>query len=294
MMDTDETVSVITMDPDTIPTISTILVPLDGSAAAEAALRPAYAMAERAGAGVRVLRTRKEGTDGSDDLDAALRAAVRRFSDSAPTSTTVVEGQPARQILEAAAEPGTVICMASHGRTGLSRLVLGSVAEEVVRVSPAPVVLVGPQASSVPLRSERAHLVVCTDGSDAARVVFPTVVSLVHAFDMTCDVVHATPPDEDVSLDLLPAPVPVRTRAQQASEECAEELRAAGVEAEAHLLFGEPAGVVTSHARARHASMIAVATHGRTGLARAALGSTTTDIVRQSPCPVLVVPSRGG
>lgn len=277
----------------------TILVPLDGSTTAERALRIAYAVAERIGAEVVAMRVRTHSDDDAhephgDDGDTGesyLRAAVRRFTDSAPTRLLVVDGDPASQILAAASPPDTMVCMASHGRTGLTRLVLGSVAEEVVRHAAAPVIVVGPHGTSVPLRSERAHLVVCTDGSPAAETVVTPAASLSNLLGTTCDVIHATPPDEDVSLDLLPAPVPIRDRAEGACRRCCELLRDADVDASAHLLFGEPAGAVTGHARRTHASFIAVATHGRSGFARATLGSTAADIVRLSPCPVLVVPA---
>ena len=272
----------------------TIVVPLDGSASAERALRVGYAIAERAGAEVVAMRVRAHTDDEVDDLEADLRSAVARFADSAPTSLLVVDGAPADRILEMAARPETLVCMASRGRTGLNRLVLGSVAEEVMRRSGSPVVIVGPNGVSVPLRSERAHLVVCTDGSPASAAAIPAASSLVQTLGLTCDVVHATAPDEDVSLELLPAPVPVRQWSEQACQQFADEMRHAGVDATPHLLFGHPAGVIAGHARATHTSFVAVATHGRTGLARAALGSTAADIVRLSPCPVVVVPANAG
>lgn len=271
-----------------------IVVPLDGSASAERALRVGYAVAERAGAEVVAMRVRTHTDDQVDDLEGDLRAAVERFTDSAPTSLLVVDGAPADRILEAAVRPDTLICMASHSRTGLNRLVLGSVAEEVVRRSGSPVVVVGPNGGSVPLRSERAHLVLCTDGSPAAETAIPATSSLVRTLGLTCDVVHATAPDEDVSLELLPAPVPVRRWAERACQQCVDALGSTGISATPHVLFGDPAGTIAGHARATHASFVAVATHGRTGLARATLGSTAADIVRLSPCPVVVVPANAG
>ena len=271
-----------------------IIVPLDGSTSSERALRAAYAIAERAGVEVIALLVRTRPDEQVDELERYLRSAVERFADSAPTSVLVVDGEPAAGILDAADRPDTLVCMASHGRAGLNRLVRGSVAEEVVRRSGAPVVVVGPNGANVPLRSERAHLVLCTDGSPAAETAIPATSSFVRSLALTCDVIHATPPDADVSLELLPAPVPVRQWAERACQQFVDELHAAGVDATPHLLFGEPAGAIAGHARATHASFVAVATHGRTGLARAALGSTAVDIVRLSPCPVLVAPANTG
>ena len=270
-----------------------IIVPLDGSTSAERALRAAYAIAERTGAEVIALLVRTRPDDQVAEHERYLESAVTRFADSAPTSMLVVDGEPAAGILDAAARPDSLVCMASHGRTGLNRLVLGSVAEEVVSRSRTPVLVVGPNGVGVPLRSERARLVVCTDGSPAAEAAIPATSSFVQSLDLTCDVVHATAPDEDISLELLPAPVPVRQWAERACRAFVDELHRVGVDATPHLLFGEPAGTIAGHARATHASFVVVGTHGRTGLARATLGSTAADIVRLSPCPVLVVPANG-
>lgn len=265
--------------------IRNIIVPLDGSTLAEAALRVAYGVAERAGAIVTAIRVVEP-----HDVDATadLESAVQRFAATAPTRTLTLDGPPAKRILEASEAADTTICMATHGRSGISRLVLGSVAEEIIRRSASPVIVVGPQGAATPLRSERARMIVCTDGSPAATTVLPAAASFAGDLDLTCNVVQVARPDEDVSIDLGPPPTPLHDRAQQQCAHYCEQLVALNVVAEPNVLHGQPARAIAHHAELHHASFIAVATHGHSGLTRLTLGSTARDIVRSAPCPVLV------
>ena len=263
-----------------------IVVPLDGSTVAERALRVAYGAAERAGGCVTAIRVRVP--DDRDDPDAYLASAVERFVDSAPTTTLSVAGSPVDRILEAGGEAETVICMSTHGRTGISRLVLGSVADDIVHRSVNPVIVVGPQGAATPLRSERGHIIVCTDGSASSSAAFPVAAGFARDLDLTCSVVNVAPPDEDVSLDLEPAPQPIREQAHRFCERCCEELAAHGTPASWQVLSGDPARAIAHHASVNHVSLIAVATHGYSGLTRVTLGSTAGAVVRHAPCPVLI------
>jgi nucleotide-binding universal stress UspA family protein len=265
--------------------IRNIIVPLDGSTLAESALRVAYGAAERAGATVTAIRV---SDSPNDDAAAALGAAVERFADSAPTAALVLDGPPAERLLEVSEANDTILCMATHGRSGISRLVLGSVAEEILRRSTAPIIVVGPNGAVTPLRSERARMVVCTDGSAAAATVLNAAESLASNLDLRCDVVHVTGPDEDVSTDLHSSP---RPRHELAGQQCArycEQLAGLGIRADPIVLNGSPARAVTYYASAHHAAFIAVATHGHSALARLALGSTASNIIRHAPCPVII------
>jgi nucleotide-binding universal stress UspA family protein len=77
------------------------------------------------------------------DADAALRARVpEAYRGSVPFESVVTEGSPARQIAELAERGASLIVIASHGRSGLLRLALGSVAERVIREAPCPVLVV--------------------------------------------------------------------------------------------------------------------------------------------------------
>ena len=138
--------------------IKTILVPLDGSILAETALPPAIALAGQHGAKLVLLRAAEAHTRpmadpieaqvltvrGAEDYLAGLRGRVTQAG-IASVETSVWYGPPAEAIVEAARFRGAdLIVMSSHGRTGLGRLVLGSVAETVLRATRVPILLIRP------------------------------------------------------------------------------------------------------------------------------------------------------
>ena len=142
--------------------VTTILVPLDGSALAEAALAPAIELARANNAKLVLLRATEAHAAPLTDLTEAQVAAVRgaeEYLDSVRTRINAVElaavdtsvwyGPPAEAIVEAARfRRADLIVMSSHGRSGVGRLVLGSVAETVLRASTVPILLLRP--SNVP------------------------------------------------------------------------------------------------------------------------------------------------
>jgi nucleotide-binding universal stress UspA family protein len=155
-----------------------ILVPLDGSMLAEAALSAACGFAERDGAMISLLRAAEAMTlPGGDTVDAqvtAIREAeeylalvVRRLEDKGVrrVETHVWYGPPAAAIVEAAAaQKADLIVMSTHGRSGLGRLVLGSVAESVLRGTTVPILIV--RAGHAPVDAPRG----ASDAKGAARV----------------------------------------------------------------------------------------------------------------------------
>lgn len=148
---------------------SRILVPTDGSAEVERAIDHALDLAEAHGSTVRALyvintasyaglpmETAWEGVDEllRSDAEAAIEAVRERAqARSVPVETSAVEGTPSRCIVREAEEHDCdIIVMGTHGRGGIDRLLLGSVAEKVVRASPLPVLTV----SVAPDEAERA------------------------------------------------------------------------------------------------------------------------------------------
>ncbi len=140
-----------------------ILVPLDGSPLAEAALAPAVEMARTSGGGLLLLRAAQAHTlPGVDATEAEVRvvreaetylaeAAERaRALGAREVETTVWYGPAAVAILEAAAfHKVGLIVMTTHGRTGLGRLILGSVAESVLRGTPTPILLLRAEGAAL-------------------------------------------------------------------------------------------------------------------------------------------------
>jgi nucleotide-binding universal stress UspA family protein len=159
--------------------VRTILVPLDGSIGAEAALRFAVELALKDGARLVLLRAAEaHALPTTDPVEAQvavmreaeeyLRGARERVLASGVGAVEVAAwyGPPAESILEAAsARDADLIVMASHGRRGVARLVLGSVAVRVLRDARVPLLLIGPADAredtpfiAAPCTTERTHV----------------------------------------------------------------------------------------------------------------------------------------
>jgi nucleotide-binding universal stress UspA family protein len=148
--------------PAALPPLTRVVVPLDGSARAEAALPTATALADLLGVPVHLVRVLEEDVlratvqagAAAAAAYAAAQEATRRQADAyladearrlrdqdVAAGTELRTGQPAPELL-AALRPGDLVVLTPHGRGGVRRWLLGSVAEKLVRLAPAPVLLV--------------------------------------------------------------------------------------------------------------------------------------------------------
>ena len=224
-------------------------------------------------------------------LDFLPRAAA-----GVPIECRVVEGDVATEILAAAATADLLV-VGTHGRSGFERLVLGSVAERLLRQAPCPLLIV-PRASAdatdtVPQLFH--HIVAATDFSEASAHAAAFAISLAEEADAHLTLVHA--------LDLPPA---VETwiveseagssRLQQWQQGASGRLHElvpndAGTycHVEERVESGSAARVILDVAAERHAGLIVIGAHGGGPLERMFVGSTAQRVVRQAPCPVLIV-----
>ncbi len=265
--------------------MTTVVVPLDGSPFAERALRAACSLAARH-VSARVLLVRCAPDDIED--------AQRNLDDRASLFASVVEietrlvatGDPAGVILAtAASEPDAVVCMATRGRGRIGTAVLGSVASEVVCQSTTPMVLVGPRCRTGLLPGERGRLLVCSDGSAFSDTVVPTAATWCDRFRLEPWIAEVVGPDENPE----PADRPVPNREVEAATKRLEALASRfSTPAGTRVLHGAPGGSIPWFAERLPAAMIAMATHGRGGLTRLAMGSVASEVVRDAACPVLI------
>ena len=258
--------------------VQAFVVPLDESERAEAVLPLAVELAGAFGSEV-VLVTAGWGRT-AEALTAYHQSLADHLGTVAWRSAVVPDTFPADAIRDLTPDAGAVV-MTTRGRQGLARAVLGSVAEDVVGTTHRPVVLVGPSAALTPLVD--GNLVVSCDGSElSARVVdhaAPWARTLGLSVRLVA-VVHADgSPLGGADAETLEAQL----------SQAAEAFGAAGCPVHVErLVAGEAAGALVDLARRLPAAMLAMSTHGRGGLTRAALGSTTMMVVRDAPCPVLV------
>jgi nucleotide-binding universal stress UspA family protein len=286
-----------------------LLVPLDGSPLAERALPLAEALARATGRRPHLLRVSlvrqpPEPATGEAEICAAEEAYLARIAQELHRrglhcQTELRFADAATGIVACALDAGAdLLVMATHGRGGLGRWVYGSVAEAVLRQTPVPLLLVRAWRTSSLLTSIEAHprLLVPLDGSRAAEAALPVAGRLARQLAGELLLVRAVPtPAAGDALGWALAPeleVAAATLTRDALDylaRTAERLRQTGVAVQCVARRGEPAAVIEALGQERAAALVVMATHGRTGLRRLALGSGADAVLRQQDRPLLLV-----
>ena len=296
-----------------------ILVPLDGSPEAEGALAPAAAAAARTGAALTLVTVHEPAAAhlGLDDLSAAFVAIDQEVRDDERAylaskvrqarmvhqnrlRAVLLEGRPGDKLIEFANEEEfDLIAMTTHGRSALSRLWLGSTAEEVVKRADPPVLLLRPGAAAGRSDLLFDRVLVPLDGSQRAESALASVAEylspsgILHLFTVVKPPVLFAPPARPGA----PSDAKVSRRqkviAYRYLRRIARRMRGCGRAvalhvAEAFVVSRE----IVRYANAERIELIVIATHARGGPARWALGSVADKIVRAGSCPVLVCRSR--
>ncbi len=202
---------------------------------------------------------------------------------------TLVADDPASGLVARATgtDPPGLLCLATRGRSALGEAVFGSVTSRVLRELRGPMLVVGPLVRR-PARPWR-RMLVCLDGSDTAAEILPVASAWARHLDLDLELLHVAYPlgDPRTGEFLIPEEEEAATEQLRAA---AEELAEAGIRVRwsvvehAHLA----AGIATTAARGAW-SLVALATHGRTGLARLIAGSVALDVVRRATVPVLTL-----
>jgi nucleotide-binding universal stress UspA family protein len=297
-----------------------IMVPLDRSALAEQALGEAAAIARASRAGVdlvlvqerRALPEHQRGAADDEELhgyERYMQAVVAELHSGASVEVThaVVQGAPAEMIRARAYEVGAdLIVMTTHGRTGLSRAWLGSVADAVVRRSAIPVLMLRPVDATPTDRLAVRHLFRCIlvpiDGSESARGILDAAAALAQCSDAMVVLLRVVPHvPKVIAYDMhepliFPPTIPDTEATEQVVqdvtrqvEELARSLRELGnVKVEAHVIVGDRvAESIIDFARGHNADVIAMSTRGR-GASRLLLGSVADKLLRASGLPMLL------
>jgi nucleotide-binding universal stress UspA family protein len=211
----------------------------------------------------------------------------------------VSRGKPSDAIIEsAAAEKGTLIAMATHGRSGLNRWMLGSVAEKVLRGSDNPLFLVRAHEEGATDGAAMINsIVVPLDGSELAESVLPTAVEVAKTLDLDvvlCRAYELAASAYYGSEAYLPNYEEMRQQVKAEAEgylaEKANAFKAAGLPRVSWVaLEGSGAEEIVRYTHTHRDALVAMSTHGRSGINRWVLGSVTERVVRHSDGPVLVV-----
>jgi nucleotide-binding universal stress UspA family protein len=229
------------------------------------------------------------------------REALDRMVASAGDPTLGVtlhleQGAAAPRILAVAeSEAADLIVVGTHGRTGFRRVLLGSVADHVVRAAPCPVVTARTLATG-PARLRR--IAYATDFSPAARAAWAYVAALADAAGAEVDLIHVTPlPVPDRHIDPAALARMARLLHDQGRAEVEQFLEGhplPGSRVRPAIVSGVAAEQIAHWAQTRAADLIVMGTHGWSGLVRWMLGSVAHHLVQVAPCPVLTVSPQGG
>ncbi len=289
-----------------------MLVPLDGSVTAEKVLPYARGLARSLKIPVELLAVIEIGRYGSGEraryLDALMDVAIRRNQEylqrvaktfqGASAEWTVEGGVPEEVIITKAGEnKGTLITMATHGRSGLKRWLLGSIAEKVLRGASNPVLLVrANEEAKTEGETTPKRIIVPLDGSELAEGVLPTVVDLAKALKLKVVLLQAYSVKvimygyQDYFPDLNEIEAGLKKEATSYLDSTVEQLKSGGLaDVVAIVSEGEAAEIIIELAKGAPNSLIAMSSHGRSGVKRWVLGSVAEKVIRHADNPVLVI-----
>jgi nucleotide-binding universal stress UspA family protein len=233
------------------PRPTTFFVPLDGSSIADRALPVARVVSSAFGASLRVADVPAEPDDPTkDDIGEFLATATGGRND-------------------------TVICLADRGHAEQPSFGYRDLADRVLPRLGGPALIVGPHCSSGSFQLD-GPVLVCHDGSAAAGQILPPAITWATGLDVPIVVIHVTDPSDVAG-------------GRTARASVADVLDRLGPSVEVEWVrSSQPAVAIRSLAREVDASIVAMSTHGQTGLGRTLLAGVTAWVVREAFCPALV------
>jgi len=275
-----------------------ILVPLDGTKESEGVLPEVQRLAQPDDE-VHLLHVIPElhapigppstgGEQLTEKTGVYLEGVRARWRPEQPGLDLVRVGDPAEGIVAEALEKNIhLIAMATRGRKGASRLLLGSVAAEVVRRSQLPVLLSHPEQarSSRPIQ----RILVTLEGAEGPKDLLDTVKVLAGASKAEIILFHAIPPVTDPAPQWAPSfQISPSSSPAHRLQELADVLEGEGFLARPVVTTGAPAKEILEQAARLDVDLIALATQARSGLDRFLQGSVAEDVLRQAGVPVLL------
>jgi len=284
-----------------------ILVPLDGSELAETALPYAIELAGRLGSEIGLIHVcaSNESKDYHshalymDKIAGDVKKATK--GKVSGVKTAHLTGHHAEQIVDHAEREDTgLIVMVSHGSSGVRRWVLGSVADKVVRATDRPVILIRASGYSTEIREKGVlkKVIIPLDGSKEGEAVIPYIAEIASNTDAEVTLLHVMAsihpvysiPGETVqmpyALDELQL---LREKAEVYLKKLVPIFEDKGVNVKCEVVTGATANEIIRYAEDAEADLVAMSTHGRAGITRWALGSTTDKVLRAGTTPVMLV-----
>ncbi|NOK59944.1 MAG: universal stress protein [Chloroflexi bacterium AL-W] len=294
-----------------------ILVPLDTSPFSEHALVLARGMAQQTGAKLTLVHVHKviepifigtapiydeinDGEHRAKELAYLDQMQQKLISDDPLIMTTeLLDELPVAEALYnyTMSTDIDLIMMTTHGRGALSRFWLGSVADSLVRRVTVPVLLVRPHETEPDFTHEPRikHVLIPLDGSGLSEQIIAQAINigrmnharytLLHTIEPVITSYATAPHAATFGVEWLDQ---TQSQAKEYIEQTAQRLRNESFSVKTEVLVGPPAATILDYADTNDVDMIALATHGRSGMARLLLGSVADKVVRGATVPVLV------
>lgn len=281
-----------------------ILLPFDGSDGAAEVLHHASEIAHWADATIQVLYVADTARDSvtvveDDTVDVLVEKGEEIVDEAAktletlgvPYTTDVMQGNPAPTIVDYAERYNQdLIVMPTHGREGISRYLLGSVSEKVVRLSSVPVLTVRMQPEEK-LMFPYENILIPTDGSEAATRAAEQTLSFAVALDAT---VHVLSVVDDATLGLDVRSAIASKESEQEATDAVEAIVSTAenygvTDINRHTKHGSPIEEILECIQSKDIHAVGMGTKGRRGTDRILLGSVAEKTVRSAPVPVMTV-----
>lgn len=283
--------------------LTKILVPLDGSPAGDAVLQQLRRLLMRQDAEVLLVRViPEELVEGNTWVPEHTTENVRRHIErvcnelveaGARAFFQIRTGEPAAAILREAEDFNpSLIVMSSHGRSGITRWLLGSVAERVLRGAQHPVLISTPK-NTMPETGELrfARILVPLDGSELSASILPLVIEFAKAYKSSVVLEHVLPDLAAIpsAYAAVPSALPSIEDGHAVLAPYVAQLEDAGVPVSARVHIDRVAARLLDTAEEESVDLIAMTTHGRSGAERWLFGSVAEKVLRHSPVPVLAL-----
>jgi nucleotide-binding universal stress UspA family protein len=299
-----------------VTTFDRMLVPLDGSHLAESVLPVTQVMAGRLGATILLLHVLEHDAPQTIhgerhltnliEAETYVRHVARGLESQGIQVETHIHPNPQESVVESITEharehQADLVILATHGSGGMRDLLLGSIAQQVLKQGAVPVLLVKPAADGEPPRFLGRNVLVPLDGTEThVEAVLPIATEVAQGLGATLHLAMVVPTLSTLSAERSASAIlsprasaeALDIREKDAAEylgQIALSLRHRGRTVETRVLRGEPAEALLEAAQASRADLIVMSTHGRAGWAAFWSGSVGPRILARIEQPLLLV-----
>jgi len=269
-----------------IARLEKLLLPTDGSKFSESAIREAIKLAKICSSklyAVSVIKTNLEfetlvpqviEKDEKEAIEHLESIKTRASKEGVNCEIIVLRGEePYQDIVdEATKNQVNMIIMGRHGRTGLLRLMMGSVTAKVIGHAPCNILVVPPTA-----KVECRNILIATDGSKYSEAATSEAIGIAKRCGSSLIVISVASSDAEI------------TSAEDNVKKVVELVEKESIKIEGLTVTGKPYEVIVETSKQKHADLIVVGSHGRTGLERLLMGSVTERVIGHTESAVLVV-----